>query len=218
MASGDTLLTLGDSVWASDDGGRSWSQSATQGAEFWQVAEQNGVLLTAGSVGRHDPEDTGRYVSMSFDDGNTWRNYELPRISPTSYPKAATFGPAGEIVVLGWNAQANTLVVWTSTDGGQTWHGTDTESRGRVSDVVAVPGGYVAVGEFQGAGHEDQSRFWASTNASVWTGGAIDFHEARNVRWGPTFGVLVSGGITNPDLTHQAFLAIGANPFSLTNP
>ena len=186
LKSGERVLALGQNVWASTDAGLSWFMSTKldEAGGIYDPVEQDGLIVAVGF---------GLSARKSLDGGDTWISQDLPHIADTAFPAVKTIGMDGKIVVLGWNAHLNRLVVWTcSVDRGATWDAVRTKLSGQVQQVVAVPGGYVATGDPQGSTDLAGGRLWTSTDGTSWTADQIEmwpFHLA----WTPTFGMVATG-------------------------
>jgi hypothetical protein len=202
ISSGDRLLALGEDVWTSLDGGRSWSVSTTESnvnGMMRSAVERDGVIVAVGALGTGDLVNPPGLLWISTDGGVSWTRRVL---STEGIPTGVTLGPEGQVLVVGYRDQSP--VVWISNDSGNTWADVVLPGEGAISDVITAPEGYVAIGEMTSA---DARVAWTSIDGQTWTPGIVPMDGAYDVDWTPSFGVVVAGDSLS--------IALGPQPFPI---
>jgi photosystem II stability/assembly factor-like uncharacterized protein len=182
---GAKLLAVGDDVWESTDGGRSWAVSATPkelgGSMSYYAAETEGLILGLG-----DSLDGPPAIWTSSDGGDTWKRRKLARTSRTDAFNVSRRAD-GQIVLSG----AGLDHVWISNDEGETWERTSPATKPRevyfFRSMTALPAGYAATGE---ADH--RAAVWTSHDGVTWTRHKVRI-DPESILWSPTFGLVVTG-------------------------
>jgi hypothetical protein len=115
-------------------------------------------------------------------DGRSWRrSTTLPRV-PGAHAAGVTHLVANRdhVVATGYVQQDVAdedlgWVAWTSADGGLTWGPAEVvaESKGAVDDLLAVPGGFLALGSVGEAADRDAAA-WVSADGTVWRAWDLD--------------------------------------------
>jgi hypothetical protein len=161
-------------VWTSTDG-RTW-QSVPDGPAFGDgevvaiLARQSGYLAF-GQLGTVQHQ-TGS-VAWRSGDGLAWTKIADPALK-TALVAAAAVNPNGDLVAVGTSLDAREAVVLRSSDG-QSWERLPPEEsrlfhgqKIRMTDIVATPGGWVAVGD-ESSLQRPSGKSWLSADGEVWT-------------------------------------------------
>jgi hypothetical protein len=137
-------------------------------------------------------------------DGRVWGGPEaLPAPTGAYATGVSSFatGPEG-LVATGWfqesvDAEDNGWVSWTSRDQGRTWEVGQvvSPSEAGAQTVVAVPGGFVALGS-TGPAADREAAAWTSTDGREWTAVELDLERGT----GPGNQFLVSGVVDGETL------------------
>ena len=113
-------------------------------------------------------------VAWRSDDGVAWRRIDDPALAGGLANALATDAD-GSLVAVGSDLDEREAVVWRSTDGGATWQRAPREDsrlyepyKIRMTDVVATPGGLVAVGNYVGLQYGTAAS-WLATSWESWT-------------------------------------------------
>jgi hypothetical protein len=110
----------GDGIRAavSTDGGSSWGPATEVAAG--NISGPAAILGSRLVIPRHDYGASGSFVAvaLSDDDGRTWRDVEVSRLTGTMFPAMVA---TGDSLHLAWLSFQGDIVWSTSTDGGETW-------------------------------------------------------------------------------------------------
>jgi len=163
---------LGDGVWRSDDGGRTWrhiglTDSAHIGAILVDPNNPNVVLVAA--LGNAYAPDPHRGVYLTTDGGRTWTKTLYKNDTTGAISLAYDAAHPGVVYASLWHHQAALPpappdndqaggAIYKSTDGGRTWldisgHGLPTWPMGRIG--LAADGGRVFANIARAQGHID---------------------------------------------------------------
>ena len=179
LAGGSVGPELGDRrarFWRSTDGAL-WEavpdDPAFAGAEVVAIEPlAGGGYVALGHLGTGQ-RSTGS-VAWRSDDGVTWRRSDDPALAGGLASSLATDAD-GSLVAVGSDLDEREAVVWRSTDGGATWQRAPRENsrlyepyKIRMTDVVATPGGLVAVGNYVGLQYGTAAS-WLATSWDSWT-------------------------------------------------
>jgi hypothetical protein len=212
LAGGSAGPELGDRrarFWRSRDGAQ-WEalpdDDAFAGAEVVAIEPlDGGGYVAAGRLGTGQ-RGTGS-VALVSDDGVTWRRIDDPSLA-TGLVNGFATAADGSIVAVGSDLDEREALVWRSTDGGATWEAAPREAsrlyepyKIRMTDVVATPGGLVAVGNYVGLQYGTATS-WVATDWTHWTRApnypALGQGEMLAVtRGGP--GLVATGSFGAPD-------------------
>jgi hypothetical protein len=212
IAGGSVGPELGDRrarLWRSADGA-TWQpvpdDAGFAGGEVVAIEPlAGGGLVALGRLGTGQ-RSTGS-VAWRSDDGVTWRRIDDPALAGGLVNGVATDAD-GAIVAVGSDADEREAVVWRSTDGGATWERAPREDsrlydpyKIRMTDVVATPGGLVAVGNYVGLQYGTATS-WIATDWTTWRRApnypALGQGEMLAVtRGGP--GLVATGSFGAPD-------------------
>lgn len=165
-------VNLGNGVWRSDDGGRTWhhiglTDTAHIGAILVDPNNPN-VVLVAALGGAYAP-DPHRGVYLTTDSGRTWTKTLYKNDTTGAISLAYDAARPGVVYASLWHHQAALLpappdndqaggAIYKSTDGGRTWqaisgHGLPTWPMGRIG--LAADGGRVFANIARAQGHID---------------------------------------------------------------
>lgn len=179
LAGGSAGPELGDRrarFWRSTDGAV-WApvpdDPAFAGAEVVAIESlAAGGYVALGHLGTGQ-RSTGS-VAWRSDDGVAWRRVDDPALAGGLANALATDAD-GSLVAVGSDLDEREAVVWRSTDGGATWQRAPREDsrlyepyKIRMTDVVATPGGLVAVGNYVGLQYGTAAS-WLATSWESWT-------------------------------------------------
>jgi photosystem II stability/assembly factor-like uncharacterized protein len=161
-------------VWTSTDG-RTW-QTLPDSPDF-DDGEVVAILtlesdyLALGQLGTVQ-HPTGS-VAWRSDDGTTWTRIDDSALK-TALVAAGAVGRDGRLVAVGTALDAREAVVWSSRDG-RSWERLPQEDsrlfngqKIRMADIVATPGGWVAVGD-ESSIQRPSGKSWLSADGEVWT-------------------------------------------------
>jgi molecular chaperone DnaK len=176
VAGGSVGPELGDRrarFWWSADG-TTWSavpdDPAFAGAEVADILEVDGRFVAIGKLG------TGQRWSGSIawmsSDGRTWKRIDSPELR-VGIASALAVAPGGGLVAVGSDLDEREALAWHSTDG-STWQAAPREDsrlyngeKIRMTDVMAVRGGLVAVGNYVGVQYGTATS-WISKDGLSW--------------------------------------------------
>jgi hypothetical protein len=179
LAGGSVGPELGDRrarFWRSPDGA-TWQavpdDPAFAGAEVVAIEPlAGGGYVALGHLGTGQ-RSTGSIAWRSAD-GITWRRSDDPALAGGLANALATDAD-GALVAVGSDLDEREAVVWRSSDGGTTWQRAPREDsrlyepyKIRMTDVVATPGGLVAVGNYVGLQYGTAAS-WLATSWDSWT-------------------------------------------------
>jgi hypothetical protein len=179
LVGGSVGPELGDRrarFWRSTDGAL-WEavpdDSAFTGAEVVAIdALADGGYVALGHLGTGQ-RSTGS-VAWRSADGVAWRRVDDPALAGGLANALATDAD-GSLVAVGSDLDEREAVVWRSTDAGATWQRAPREDarlyepyKIRMTDVVATPGGLVAVGNYVGLQYGTAAS-WLATSWETWT-------------------------------------------------
>jgi hypothetical protein len=173
-SAGPELGTRRPRMWASTDG-RAWRAvpdlTDFADGEVATILRHEGGYLALGQLG------TVQYPSGSVawqsEDGQDWTRIDDPALG-TALVAAGAIGQDGRLVAVGTSLDAREAVVWSSADGLSWERLPEEESRLfygqkiRMTDVIATPGGWVAVGD-ESSLQRPNGKSWLSTDGRVWT-------------------------------------------------
>jgi hypothetical protein len=158
--------------WSAD--GTTWSavpdDAGFAGAEVADIVDLNGRLVAIGKLG------TGQRWSGSIawisTDGWTWQRIDSPELGG-GIASALAIAPGGCLVVVGSDLDEREALAWHSTDG-STWQAAPREDsrlyngeKIRMTDVMAVRGGLLAVGNYVGVQYGTATS-WISRDGLAW--------------------------------------------------
>lgn len=158
--------------WSAD--GATWAAipdaPALAGAEVADIMEVGGRLVAIGKLG------TGQGWSGSIawvsSDGRTWQRIDSPDLGG-GIASALAASPGGGLVAVGSDLDEREALVWRSLDG-SAWRAAPREDsrlyngeKIRMTDVTAVRGGLVAVGNYVGVQYGTATS-WISTDGLAW--------------------------------------------------
>jgi hypothetical protein len=176
IAGGSVGPELGDRrarFWSSADGA-TWvptpDDPAFAGAEVADILAIDNRFVALGKLG------TGQRWSGSIawisDDGRTWRRIDSPELA-MGIASALAPAPGGGLVAVGSDLDEREALVWRSMDG-TSWMPSPREDsrlyhgeKIRMTDVTAVRGGLLAVGNYVGV-QFGTATSWVSTDAVSW--------------------------------------------------
>ncbi len=210
IAGGSVGPELGDRrarFWSSDDG-TSWEaipdDPAFAGAEVADMIAVGGHVVAIGKLGTGQ-RWTGSIAWVS-DDGRRWRRIDSPQLAG-GIASAIAPAPGGGVIAVGSDLDEREALVWRSIDG-STWQAPPRESsrlynneKIRMTDVTAVRGGLVAVGNYVGVQYGTASS-WLSSDGLSWrrTGDYAALGQGEMLaitRGGP--GLVAVGSVGAPD-------------------
>jgi hypothetical protein len=179
---------------------------AFAGAEVVAIEpRRQGGFVAAAHLGTGQ-RSTGS-IALVSDDGATWRRIDDPALAGGLVNGVATDAD-GALVAVGSDLDEREALVWRSADGGATWRQAPSEAsrlyepyKIRMTDVVATPGGLVAVGNYVGLQYGTATS-WIATDWTSWTRApnypALGQGEMLAVaRGGP--GLVATGSFGAPD-------------------
>ena len=210
IAGGSVGPELGDRrarFWSSGDG-TSWEgipdDPAFAGAEVADMIAVGGHVVAIGKLGTGQ-RWTGSIAWVS-DDGRRWRRIDSPQLAG-GIASALAPAPGGGVIAVGSDLDEREALVWRSIDG-STWQAAPRESsrlynneKIRMTDVTAVRGGLVAVGNYVGVQYGTASS-WVSSDGLSWRR-AADYPALGQgemlaiTRGGP--GLVAVGSVGAPD-------------------
>ena len=176
IAGGSVGPELGDRrarFWSSTDG-TTWTaipdDPAFAGAEVADILAVGNRFVAIGKLG------TGQRWSGSLawisDDGRTWQRIDSPALA-AGIASALAPSPSGGVVAVGSDPDEREAVVWRSHDG-TSWQPSPREDsrlyhgeKIRMTDVSAVSGGLLAVGNYVGV-QFGTATSWVSTDGVSW--------------------------------------------------
>jgi hypothetical protein len=176
IAGGSVGPELGDRrarFWSSV-GGAGWQaipdDPAFAGAEVADLIAVGGHVVAIGKLGTGQ-RWTGSIAWVS-DDGRRWRRIDSPQLA-AGIGSALAPAPGGGVIAVGSDLDEREALVWRSIDG-STWQAAPRESsrlynneKIRMTDVTAVHGGLVAVGNYVGVQYGTASS-WVSSDGLSW--------------------------------------------------
>jgi molecular chaperone DnaK len=210
IAGGSVGPELGDRrarFWSSADG-TSWEavpdDPAFAGAEVADILAVGNRFVAIGKLGTGQ-RWTGSIAWVS-DDGRRWRRIDSPELAG-GIAAAVAPAPGGGMVAVGSDLDEREALDWRSSDG-SSWQAAPREAsrlyngeKIRMTDVTAVRGGLVAVGNYVGVQYGTATS-WVSTDGLSWQRAgdypALGQGEMLAVtRGGP--GLVAVGSVGAPD-------------------
>jgi hypothetical protein len=176
IAGGSVGPELGDRrarFWSSADG-TTWEpvpdDPAFAGAEVADILGVGNRFVAIGKLGTGQ-RWTGSIAWVS-DDGRRWRRIDSPELA-AGIASAVAAAPGGGLVAVGSDLDEREALAWRSTDG-SSWQASPREAsrlyngeKIRMTDVAAVRGGLVAVGNYVGVQYGTATS-WVSTDGLSW--------------------------------------------------
>jgi hypothetical protein len=111
-------------------------------------------------------------VAWESDDGTSWTRIDDPALL-TALVAAPAVSGEGDLVAVGTSLDAREAVVWLSADG-RSWERLPQEEsrlfhgqKVRMTDIVATPGGWVAVGD-ESSLQRPTGKSWMSADGHTW--------------------------------------------------
>jgi hypothetical protein len=165
-------------IWTSTDG-RSWQ--AVPGVTQFADGEVGTILrlehsyLALGQLGT--VQHPSGSVAWQSADGQDWTRIDDQALGTALVAAGAVSGD-GRLVAVGTSLDAREAVVWLSADG-RSWERLPQEQsrlyygqKIRMTDVIATPGGWVAVGD-ESSLQRPTGKSWFSTDGRAWTKAAL---------------------------------------------
>jgi hypothetical protein len=160
-------------LWTSTDG-RAW-ETVPDGPDLGEgeivaILALESRYLALGQLGTVQ-HPTGS-VAWESDDGTSWTRIDDPALL-TALVAAPAVSGEGDLVAVGTSLDAREAVVWLSADG-RSWERLPQEEsrlfhgqKIRMTDIVATPGGWVAVGD-ESSLQRPTGKSWMSADGHTW--------------------------------------------------